>query len=198
MSLIVAARFETFDAAEKAASALTQAGVAPDALHTFFVNPAGAHGRYPVGGDRAADPQSKGAPYGAVGGAAAVGIVGAIVGGVIAFTFADSMLPIVAGAGVGAYIGSLAGAVHSLGGKKKGDPQAHHQAAATADEIQPGQGHPSGVMLAVHTSPEHEKSIAAILRDNGGTAVERAQGRWRDGKWEDFNPLADPEPQQRV
>ncbi|HUH59698.1 MAG TPA: hypothetical protein VL001_06420 [Candidimonas sp.] len=198
MSLIVAARFETFDAAEKAASALARAGVAPDALHTFFVNPAGAHDRYPVGGDRAADPQAKGAPFGAVGGAAAVGIVGALVGGVIAFTFADSMLPIVAGAGVGAYIGSLAGAVHSLGGKKQIDHSRHRQGPRVpAEEIQEGQGHPSGVMLAVHTSPEHEKHIAAILRDNGGTAVERAQGRWRDGKWEDFDPLADPELEQR-
>ncbi len=197
MSLIVAARFETFDAAEKAASALTQAGVAPDALHTFFVNPAGAHDRYPLGGDRAADPQAKGAPYGAVGGAAAVGIVGALVGGVIAFTFADSVLPIVAGAGVGAYIGSLAGAVHSLGGKKKRDQGEQRSGGHPADEIQEGQGHPSGVMLAVHTSPEHEKRIAGILRDNGGTAVERAQGRWRDGKWEDFDALADPELEQR-
>jgi S-formylglutathione hydrolase FrmB len=48
-------------------------------------------------------------------------------------------------------------------------------------------------MLAVHTSPEHEKHIASILRDAGGAEVERALGRWNQGKWEDFDPLVSPD-----
>ncbi|MGP1615045.1 MAG: hypothetical protein ACTS5Y_08350 [Pollutimonas bauzanensis] len=187
MSLIVAARFETFDAAEKAAAALMDAGVTPDALHTFFVNPPGAHDRYPLGGDMAADPDSEGAPYSAVGGAAAVGVVGALVGGVIAFTFADSVLPVVGGAGVGAYIGSLAGAMYSLG---KARPRRTHEQAAQAKSHE---GRKSGVLLAVHTSREHEKRMAAILRSAGGVEVERAEGRWTNGHWEDFDPLVSPE-----
>jgi hypothetical protein len=45
----------------------------------------------------------------------------------------------------------------------------------------------------VHTAREHEKRIANLLREGGGIEVERAQGRWRDGKWEDFDPLVAPE-----
>lgn len=186
MSLIVAARFETFDAAERAASALMNEGVLHDDLHTFYVNPPGAHARHPLGGDMAADPDSEGAPYSAVGGAAAVGLVGALVGGVIAFTFSDSILPLVGGAGVGAYIGSLAGAVYSLGRKR---PSRTRQQIFQAKVHE---GRPSGVVLAVHTSQEHEKRIAEILRAAGGIEVERAQGRWVNGRWEDFDPLVSP------
>lgn len=187
MSLIVAARFDTFDAAEHAAAALAQSGVTPDALHTFFVNPAGAHDRYPMGGDRLADPESKGAPFSAVGGAAAVGIVGALVGAVITFTFTSSMLPVIGGAGVGAYVGSLAGALYSLGRTR---PRRGYDEAIQAKARQ---GRKSGVLLAVHTSREHEKHVAAILRDAGGVEVERAQGSWVNGRWEDFDPLQGPQ-----
>ncbi len=186
MSLIVAARFDTFDAAERAATALMSEGVASNDLHTFFVNPPGAHDRYPMGGDQAADPDSEGAPLSAIGGAAAVGLGGALIGGLIAFSITDSMLPIVGGAGVGAYIGSLAGAVYSLGRKR---PSRTRQQVAQAKVHE---GRPSGVVLAVHTSPEHERRIAEILRAAGGVEVERAQGRWANGRWEDFDPLVSP------
>lgn len=187
MSLIVAARFETFDAAELAAGVLMQAGVTHDALHTFYVNPPGTHDRYPLGGDRAADPDSEGGSYSAVGGAAAVGLVGAIVGAAITFTFTDSMLPVVGGAGAGAYIGSLAGALYSLGRARP------RRTFEQAQEAKIHEGRKSGVMLAVHTSREHEMRIAGILRDAGGVEVERAEGRWVNGKWQDFDPLEGPQ-----
>ncbi len=193
MSLIVAARFDTFESAEKTAAALMDAGVTQDALHTFFVNPPGAHDRYPLGGDMAADPDSEGAPYSAVGGAAAVGIAGALVGGVIAFTFfAGSMLPIVGGAGVGAYIGSLAGAMYSLGRARP------HRTHAQAADAKIHEGRKSGVLLAVHTSREHEKRVVAILRAAGGVEIERAQGRWNNGHWEDFDPLVSAQLEKEV
>lgn len=192
MSLIIAARFNTFDAAEAAAGALMNAGVSSDALHTFFVNPAGSHDRYPLGGDRAADPNSKGAPLGAVAVAAVTGIVGAVIGGIIGYTVADSMLPIIGGAGVGAYIGSLAGGVSGLGRSRP------DRSATEAQQAKANEGRQSGVMLAVHTSPEHEKDVANILRNAGGEEVERAQGRWRNGKWEDFDPLVSPTPEKNV
>jgi hypothetical protein len=187
MSLIVAARFDTFDAAQTAAQALMNAGVGEADLHTFFVNPAGFHDRYPLGGDRAADPASKGAPFGAIGGAAALGVVGAVVGGIIAGSFATSPLLIVAGAGVGAYIGSLAGSMRILGRPKP------RRSIEEATDAQRNEGRKSGVILAVHTAREHEKRIANLLRDAGGVEVERAQGRWRNGKWEDFDPLIAPD-----
>jgi len=185
MALIVAARFDTFDAAEQAAAALMREGITQDELHTFFVNPAGWHDRYPGGGDRAADPNSQGAPLTAVGGAAATGIVGAVAGGIIALFLTDSILPVVGGAGVGAYIGSLAGAMYSLG-------KPRHRGRFAAAKAKANEGRRAGVLLAVHTVPENEKRIATLLRDAGGVEVERAHGRWRDGRWEDFDPLLSP------
>src|SRR5690606_15968847 len=122
-----------------------------------------------------------------VAGAAVIGLVGAAIGGVIAFAVADSILPIVAGAGAGAYIGSLIGAMTALGRPR---PERSMQEARHAKK---NEGRTSGVLLAVHASVEQEREIAQILRAAGGVEVERAQGRWRDGKWEDFDPLTSPE-----
>lgn len=187
MSRIVAANFDTFDAAQVAANALHAAGVSSDSLHTFFVNPHGAHASYPVGGDRVADPEARGAPYSALGAAALFGILGALVGAALGFTVGGALLFIIGGAGVGAYVGSLVGAMRSLGGNKKG--RSYRDAAIDKKH----QGHPAGVLLAVHVSPEDEERIAKLLKNSGGKQVERAQGQWRNGQWTDFDPLMSPE-----
>lgn len=188
MSLIIAARFATFDAANVAAQRLMQAGIHEDSLHVFFVNPPGAHGRYPLGGDQAADPGTRRAPRNAIGVAALLGVVGAVIGGVIAAAFAESAIPIVAGAGLGAYIGSLAGAMQGVDRKRKRVQDPHRRP-------EPNEGHPSGVMLAVNSDGARSEEIARMLVEAGGDQVERAQGRWRGGKWEDFDPLATPVPE---
>ncbi len=187
MSLIIAARFSTFDAANADAQRLMQAGVHEDALHVFYVNPPGAHDRYPTGGDMAADPGARRAPGKALGTAALLGAVGAVIGGIIVATFADSLIPIVAGAGVGAYVGSLAGAMGGMDGRRRRvqDPDPARVA---------GEGRPAGVILAVNADGERSQEIAGMLVAAGGQEVERAQGRWRAGKWEDFDPLAPPVP----
>ena len=187
MSLIVAARFNTFEQAEAAASALAKEGVTPDSLHTFYVNPAGAHAEYPTGGDQAADPEAKGGVWGAIGGAAAVGVVGAIVGFAVTFSFTDSLIPVVAGAGVGAYVGSLMGATYALGPAKK---RTRHVPPTAREKRE--RGRHAGVLLAVHTTPDAAARIAQILRNAGGVEVERAEGRWENGQWQDFNPLVGP------
>lgn len=61
MSLIVAARFQTFDEATEAAQRLRLEGFSEDELHTFYINTAGEHARFPLGGDRVADPDARGA-----------------------------------------------------------------------------------------------------------------------------------------
>jgi len=188
MTLIIAARFSTFDAANSAAQRLMQAGVHEDAFHVFYVNPPGAHDSYPVGGDQAADPGTLRAPRKQLGTAAVLGALGAVVGGVIVASFADSFIPIVAGAGVGAYVGSLAGAMRGMD-PRRGRVQEPH----TTREV--GEGRPAGVLLAVNAEGERAREIANMLVEAGGREVERAQGRWRGGKWEDFDPLAPPVPQ---
>lgn len=188
MSLIIAARFTTFDAANAAAQRLMQAGVNEESMHVFYVNPPGAHDSYPVGGDHAMDPDTKGAPRKAVGVATLLGAVGAVAGGLVVSMFAESLIPIIAGAGVGAYVGSLAGAVSGMDRRRSSVQQSHRMVKETG-------GRPAGVMLAVNATGEHEQEIVRILVESGGEAVERAQGRWRGGTWEDFDPTQPPESQ---
>lgn len=188
MTLIIAARFSTFDAADSAASRLMDAGVHEDALHVFYVNPPGAHDSYAIGGDQAVDPHTRGAPRKALGTAAVLGALGAVVGGVVVAGFADSIIPVVAGAGVGAYVGSLAGAMRGMDKRRASVEEAHGAKRA-------GEGRPAGVMLAVNAEGERAQEIAALLVQAGGKEIERAQGRWRGGKWEDFDPLDPPVPQ---
>lgn len=191
MSLIVAARFDTFEHAARAADALMKAGVGPDDLDTFYVNPPGAHSHLPIGGDRVADPASRGAPFGAVGGAAILAVVGAIIGSLIGFSLNNAILPVIVGAGVGAYIGSMMGGVSKLG-RKPGNGQsvpldsAPSSVQAASDS---GAQRPSGVLLAVRVDAGQQQRISDLLRAAGGVEVERAQGRWEGGQWRDFNPL---------
>ncbi len=85
-------------------------------------------------------------------------------------------------AGVGAYLGSLIGAMYrTRGGGKTG---AHdHVHRETRD---------SGVLLAVHVTPETQQAAAQTLREAGGAAIERATGRWQQGRWADFDPTRTP------
>lgn len=192
MSLIIAARFDTFDHAREAADKLMRNGVRSEDMHTFFVNPAGAHDRLPLGGDRVADPASRGAPFGAVGGAAILAVVGAVIGSLIGFSLNNAILPVIGGAGVGAYVGSLIGGVSRLGRKNTataGPVEAEEDVAAAR---------PAGVLLAVRVDSGQQQLISGLLREAGGFEIERAHGRWEGGQWRDFDPLETPEEQGSV
>ncbi|CAM5297271.1 hypothetical protein [Eoetvoesiella caeni] len=182
MALIVAARFNTFDAAEVAAGQLMAAGVKADNLFTFFVNPTESHSHHPATGTRA----SKRGFVGAWLGAAVIGLVGACAGAIIGFIFGSTTTGVLGGAGVGAYVGSLAGALRMID-RPRSEPRSEQTTAKPRD------GRPSGVVLAVHVDAEHELQIARMLRDAGGQEIERAQGRWENGTWRDFDPLESPE-----
>ncbi|WP_454691289.1 hypothetical protein [Achromobacter aloeverae] len=187
MALIVAARYTTFDQAQTAARALFAGGFAEDDVHIFYVNMAGAHAKYPIGGDRPADPDAGPAQYGALLGGAGLGLIGAVAGGLIGAALTLTPLAVLAVAGVGAYIGSFMGALFVTGRRKPG--------AAPAASGQPD--HPearhAGVLLALHTDPTREAEACRLLRGAGGVDVERANGRWQDGHWVDFDPLRPPE-----
>lgn len=186
MSIIIAARFETFEAAQGAAEALMNDGVPSSDLHTFYVNPPGEHAQLPMGGDRLYDAGSKGAMQGAFGGAALLGVVGAVLGALIGFNFGQSLWPVAIGAGAGAYAGSLMGGLSMLGREKPVD-------LSIPPESSINQGvRASGVLLAVRAdTPQQHQRIAEILGLHGGIEIERAQGRWEAGQWVDFDPLTE-------
>lgn len=192
MSVIIAARFKTFEQAQKAASALISNGVNSDDLHTFYVNPSGEHAQLPIGGDQLSDPASTGAMHGAFGGAAILGVAGAAIGSLIGFSLGNSLIPIVIGAGLGAYVGSLVGTVSMLGRKKPVDLSRTPKADVTPNT------RPSGVLLAVRADTLHLKSLSDMLREHGGIEVERAQGHWQAGQWQDFDPLEEQNIQKPI
>ncbi|HTH73195.1 MAG TPA: hypothetical protein VL635_02205 [Trinickia sp.] len=183
MSLIVAGRFTTFDDAEAAASRLFAAGFVQEDVTLFFVNPRGQHARFPIGGDQYADPQAARASKGAGKGGAIGAVIGAIIGVALFSAFSSPFLLLVVAAGVGAYVGSLIGAMsHTRGGGKLPDERVPHEARD------------SGVLVAVHVSPDNQQEAARVLREAGSLEVERAHGRWQHGKWADFDPTKDVEP----
>lgn len=185
MSLIIAGRFTTFPAAEAAAQRLFARGFVEEDVTLFFVNPGGQHARYPVGGDQNKDPGSHDAPKGAGKGVTIGAVVGAIIGAAIFAIFKAPLLVSAVAAGVGAYVGSLAGAMsHTRGSKSE---------SSTSHANQENARH-SGVLVAVHVSPETQTDAAAILRESGGVEIERASGRWQQGRWSDFDPLRPPTP----
>jgi len=184
MSLIVAARFTTFPAAESAAERLFKAGFVEEDVSLFFVNPRGQHARYPIGGDQNKDAASTDAPKGAGLGVTIGAVAGAVVGVGIFTAFSAPVLVSAIAAGVGAYIGSLIGAMYKT--RERG--QHGHR------EFTHGETRDSGVLLAVHVTPESQHQAAHVLREAGGVAVERATGRWQQGRWADFDPTQPPHP----
>jgi hypothetical protein len=186
MSLIVAARFTTFPAAESAAERLFSAGFVEEDVSLFFVNPRGQHARFPIGGDQNKDVAATDAPKGAGMGVTIGAVAGAVIGVGIFTAFSAPVLVSAIAAGVGAYIGSLIGAMYRTrgGGKHAHREPVHHEERD------------SGVLVAVHVTPETQHTATHVLREAGGASIERATGRWQQGRWADFDPLRPPQPVQ--
>ena len=184
MSLIVAARFTTFPAAESAAQKLFDGGFVEEDVTLFFVNPRGQHARYPIGGDIGTDPGARDAPKGAGMGVTIGAVVGAVIGVAVFAAFSAPLLVSLIAAGVGAYVGSLVGAMSRT---RKHDPAGHRVPFHE-------ESRDSGVLVAVHVSPDNQLDAARVLRDAGGVSIEKATGRWQQGRWADFDPLRTPQP----
>ncbi|MBB5463219.1 MULTISPECIES: hypothetical protein [unclassified Paraburkholderia] len=184
MSLIVAARFTTFPAAESAAQKLFDAGFVEEDVTLFFVNPRGQHARFPIGGDTDTDPGAREAPKGAGMGVTIGAVIGAVIGVAIFAVFSAPLLVSLIAAGVGAYVGSLVGAMSRTTERGKSDHRVpYHE-----------ESRDSGVLVAVHVSPDNQLDAARVLREAGGVSIEKATGRWQQGRWADFDPLKTPEP----
>lgn len=110
VSLIVAARFTTFPAAEDAAQKLFNAGFVEEGVTLFFVNPRGQHARHHAVGDLHAAAGPLAGPKHAGMNVTLGAVVAAAVGGIFA-AFAAPILVSLIAAGVGAYIGSMIGAM---------------------------------------------------------------------------------------
>ena len=212
MTHIVAAHVGTQERADVARRALADAGYSGQQIEVFYVTPPGEHGKFPIGGDRAADPGAERAGEGAVKGAA-IGTAVGVAAGVVAAAAVPLLAPaVMAGvAGTGALGGAIAGGLNEAGKTPTDhggsgttdaeqrapgngqDAEQHRIAEQRAQEAQRASGtgtHPSGLMIAVDVgSPERAAPVARALSDCGADRVQAVDGQWRDGHWVDFDPL---------
>ena len=182
MSLIVAARFDSFPEAEAAGRMLFQKGFKEEDVSIFFVNPAGQHARHAVGGDQAASEGAKDAHKGAMIGAATIAVLGAVLGAAVWMVSGIPLWALIIFVAVGAYIGSLGGAMVATKQNSK-------------RPARPGQDigmRRAGVLTSVRVVPDTETLASQILLQAGGKDIERAGGQWKNGDWVDFDATNTP------
>jgi hypothetical protein len=171
MERIIAGRFHTKDEADGVATLLAQY-VDKDDICIFHNNAPGQHDLFPGGGDEDEDPGAAGAGAAATTSAVAAGLTAGAIG-----SLGGPVVALVA-AGIGAYTGSVAGAMNELG----------HDHGVRADVRRPG-----GVMLSVRVAdPAIELRVIEALRARSAADIEQADGEWHNGDWTDFNPIAVP------
>jgi hypothetical protein len=178
MAIIVAGRFDTLQQAESVVQELLRNGFHRSDASTFFVNPPGQHDQLAIGGDQFADANASKAHVGAAAGAAAGTAVGAAAALAVPGLGPALALGVVA---LGAYTGSLAGALAKLG---------DHRAASESDA---SPGRHGGMLVAVHAIDGNaEQQAMEILHRHDAADIERQEGMWEDGEWKDFDPVAPP------
>ena len=177
MSRIVAGRFDQMSAADAVLKALPDAGFQRSEFEFFFVTPPGQHATYPVGGDVHSDEGARHAGSGAMRGVLVGGAIG-LAAGIAGFMVFDQLIVILAGVGIGAYVGSLLGALSKTRAGRPGRATVEHPVERA-----------SGHMVAVLADrPGAEQRAAEILQRHGAKDIERTEGEWRDGDWKDFDP----------
>ncbi|CAN5173884.1 hypothetical protein BH09PSE6_BH09PSE6_23570 [soil metagenome] len=183
MSEIIAGRFATFEQAQQAQALLQDRGFETDDLSVFYVNPPGRHDMTAVGGDQFADKGARKSTRGVLIGAV-LGALTGVVFGLVAAVASPRMeaLIFMVATGIGAYAGSLIGALTSTAEKPApgAEPVPHERAA--------------GVMLAARVidAPTHDAAIAAF-EQAAALDIEHATGEWDHGEWTDFNPIVPPQ-----
>lgn len=171
MTVIIAGYFAQQDEVKQAIAALQRAGAPPNQISSFYVNPAGQHDLFPIGGDRDESPGAEDSDKGAAAGLGAGGVIGGAAGGAAA-----GPLGAITGALVGAHIGSLMGSLSGTDEEKNIPPLRK-----------------SGMLVAVAvTSEDEEEKAIDTFRALGASCVERSEGQIVNGDWADFDPLSSP------
>ncbi|WP_051155306.1 hypothetical protein [Noviherbaspirillum massiliense] len=181
MPRIIAGRFELQEQAQDVVDELVQAGFAREHVTSFYLNPAGRHDEYPIGGDQAVSPGAKD-----TGKSVAAGVAAGAAAGVAATPVLGPLGPVTGGL-LGAHLGGLAGGLSGM--KDEGDAGKNEQDAENAAPARK-----SGMMVGVEVDDEEQEDRAiSLLRSMGGMDIERAEGRIAEGDWSDFNPQSIPE-----
>lgn len=171
MDNIIAARFQTDDEAKAVAASLVDL-VDKNDMCIFFNNQPGAHDSDRDASSSGDQGAATGATTGAASGSVVAGTIGTLAGGPAVGALA---------AAVGGYTGSLAGAAGGLPDQGEATNQGVHPRSA-------------GMMLAVRVvNADNSNQIIERLRSYGAADIERAQGKWVNGDWVDFDPATPPQ-----
>lgn len=176
--------FHEQEQAEVATTELLHAGFARESISVFYVNPQGHHALHPMGGDEDESPGTHEAHLGAAAGAVTGGGAGAILGA-LTLPVLGPAGPLL-GAAVGAYGGSLVGALNRMEEPDVADAEG---ADIESDESAAPEPRKAGILVAVAVkSATQEEDALDVLRTHA-EEVEEATGELRDGDWVDFDPL---------
>jgi len=181
MSRIICGMFDRTLDADAALEEFKREGFQRSEVDAFYVSPPGQHAMTPVGGDSPHSSEgSRTAGIGAGLGAA----IGAVVGGATGWAVSSAgdlgLVVIPLAAGLGAYIGSFAGSMARVRGGERSSASVEHP-------VEPR----GGRMIAVNVDRSGtDKKAVEILRRHGARDVRRAEGKWADGSWRDFDPRA--------
>jgi hypothetical protein len=172
MAKLIVGRFDDVEGVERAVAALAAAGFSREEYGTFYSSPSGQHQLYPIGGDAYSDEGAKKAGAGAATGAALCGAAGLAVGGLAAaaLPIAGAAAPL-AGLGIGAYTGSLMGAL-----SRTREPE--EDAATVEHPVE----QPGGVRVAVNVDrPGTEPRAVEVLvgRSRWPTRPRGRYSSWR-------------------
>jgi hypothetical protein len=171
MDNIIAARFQTDDEAKAAAASLADL-VDKNDICIFFNNQPGAHDSARDANSSGDQGAAKGATTGAASGSVVAGTIGTLAGGPAVGALA---------AAVGGYTGSLAGTARGLPDEGEATNKAPCPRSA-------------GMMLAARVmNTDNSSQIIERLRSYGAADIERAQGKWVNGDWVDFDPATPPQ-----
>ena len=178
MSRIICGMFDRSIDADAALETFKREGFERAEVDAFYVSPPGQHAMTPVGGDANSSEGSREAGPAAAIGAVAGAVVGAAAGMVFSGDLGLVIVPL--GAGLGAYVGSFAGAMSRVRGGRRDQATREHP-------VEP-QG---GRMIAICVDRAGmDKKAIDILKANGARDVRRAEGQWANGSWRDFDPRA--------
>ena len=174
---ILAAQFDEFAQADAAIQELCGTrGFSSTDVAKIVLGAPGRHDAFPLGGDEDQDAGAAKGDTGATSGAVLGGGAGIVAG--IAAAAALGPVAALAATGIGAYTGSLAGALERM------------TDASAQGGVPP---RPAGVMVMAHApTPEAREQALAAFTHQRARGIEEAEGQWIEGTWADFSPVSRP------
>jgi len=171
MSVVIAARFDTFAAANSAAHALFAMGVPAQAVSVFFVSDPKPTVTTATLDD---DPRSLTARFYARAHVAGLAMLGALLGAGLVLGLGGAALVMAMLAALGAFLGSWVGATWlATRTRAQAEIRQHRHALLTAD-----------------VPRDQEGDVIQVLLDAGSDDVARARGQWVHGQWVEGEPKA--------